>query len=207
MANTNTHTATLDAALPQTRVFVRHCDPYGTGEGLGSHARGTLYPLLRVALSFGWTVVWAPPPGLGLANHRAEYVQELQHLGTWLGLDEYDEYMVAVKDNDNSDDGKERIPFHEISIDLEHDARLGRILGYASILIQSIEQFCREHGTETFYYDTATKLQQEAPQRQDLGDCTPTNILVTLHGRFQYQVRCRLVTQQLYHAYLLLRTT
>lgn len=158
MATTNEITETLIARTVQ----VRNVDPNGTGEGLGSHARGTIYPLLRVALHFGWTIRWtAPPPALGAANHRTEYVDELQDLGSWLGL-------ATEKGNDEEWVG--------ISIDLEKDVRLGRILGYAGILISSIEDFCQEHGVDAFY---------NSPQCKS----TRTRFLVTLYGRFQYQVR------------------
>ena len=61
-------------------VYVRHRDPNGTGERHGSHARGALYPLLRMALHFGWHILWdAPLPAFGVANHRTEYADELQH--------------------------------------------------------------------------------------------------------------------------------
>ena len=163
MQMTKTSNKTTETISAPTVVHVRHVDPNATGEGLGSHARGTIYPLLRVALHFGWTVRWsAPPAGLGAANHRAEYVDELRDLGSWLGL--------ATHIGDDDDD-----EWVGISIDLEHDVRLGRILGYAGILISSIEDFCKEHGTDAFY---------ESTQRNS----ATTRFLVTLHGRFQYQV-------------------
>lgn len=165
---TSTNITTTDG-IQQTRkrtVHVRHCDPNGTGEGLGSHARGTLYPLMRVALYFGWHVIWTLPPGLGAANHRSEYAHELKDLASWLGLttttqEELDKWVG-------------------ISIDLDADARLGRILGYAGILISSIEDFCQEHGWNAFFND--------AQSQKDVSSEPTTTFLVTLHGRFQYQV-------------------
>ena len=141
-------------------VFVRHCDPNGTGEGLGSHARGTLYPLLRIALHFDWKVLWeANPPGLASANHRSEYVHELQNLGQWLGF--CADADCLIKKNAVG-----------ISIDLDNDVRLGRILGYPGILISSIESFCEENGEEALFGSSSSEQ---------------GTFLVTLNGRFEYQ--------------------
>lgn len=58
-----------------------------TGEGLGSYARGSVYPLLRVSLAFGWEILWHPPTALGKNNQsRPFYEEECQNLGEWLLL-------------------------------------------------------------------------------------------------------------------------
>ena len=75
-------------SVSETTIYVRHCDPNSTGEGLGSHCRATLYPLLRVALHFGWTVVWEHErqPCWSNNEYRPQYNEECQELGDWLGF-------------------------------------------------------------------------------------------------------------------------
>ena len=154
----------------QQFVYVCHHDPNSTGEGLGSHARGTLYPLLRIALHFGWKVHWdKTPTGLSEGNHRTEYANELRHLGDWLGFE-------AV------DFSTDNVVVRHVPIDLEQDTRLGRILGHAGIVIQSIEEYCNERGGWDAFFEKTM-----GNEENDQNVKAKTAFLVTLHGRFEYK--------------------
>ena len=59
-----------------TQFYVRHVDPNLTGEGLGSYARGSVYPLLRVSLAFGWEISWHPPTALGKNNQSRPFYED-----------------------------------------------------------------------------------------------------------------------------------
>ena len=147
--------------MTRKNVYIRHRDPNLTGEGLGSHARGTLYPLLRIAQRFHWTVVWEPQSPCWQSNQsRPEYKDECAELGPWLGFD---------KQYDDLDENSLIV----VPIDLDNDQRLGRILGYAGILINSIDEYRQQHGDDAFYCCPSSDDKQ--------------NILISLHGRFQYQ--------------------
>ena len=103
MASDTTTTTTHDRhGKKRRRIFVRHCDPYETGEGLGSYARGSLYPLIRVASSFDdWEILWHDSPGFGRQNQsRPFYEDDCRHLAEWLFLksdDEENSRLVEVK--------------------------------------------------------------------------------------------------------------
>ncbi|KAL3893544.1 MAG: hypothetical protein SGARI_008112, partial [Bacillariaceae sp.] len=161
------------------KVYVCHCDPNLTGEGLGSHARGSLYPLLRVSLAFGWEILWHPAPGaFGKDNQtRPFYEDECKHLGEWLLLDgEVDADGSGEKYEAVSNESPEMLPsirtklltFEDfdtnrltvVNIDLNEDSRLGRILGYAGILISSIQTIIQEQGSDAFYNQHSAQGEQ-----------------------------------------------
>lgn len=60
-----------------------------------------------------------------------------------------------------------------VNVDLETDPRLGRILGFTTILISSIQEYLDEEGAERFYC-------------QDHKLVKSKKILVSVNGRFQY---------------------
>jgi hypothetical protein len=156
-------------------VYVRHVDPNLTGEGLGSHARGSLYPLLRISLAFSWEILWEQHSGaFGKDNQtRPFYETECRHLGEWLLLsDGGEDKLITIDDLD-----RKRLTV--VNIDLDNDVRLGRILGYAGILISSIQQFIEDNGIEQFYNQRSTGNQHIA--------ASPPIIVISLNGRFQYQ--------------------
>jgi hypothetical protein len=160
-------------------TYVRHVDENRTGEGLGSHARGSLYPLLRVALALQWQILWHhASEAFGKDNQtRPFYGDELQGLGEWMfGQDDYGDgdgvgKLVTFESLDRS-----RLTV--VNIDLNDDVRLGRILGYAGILISSIQNFIEEHGSDAFY---GVNVARNTDQRKDL------LVVISLNGRFQYQ--------------------
>ena len=180
------------------QVFVRHYDPYDTGEGLGSYARGSLYPLIRVASAFDdWEILWHDSPGFGRQNQsRPFYEEDCRHLAEWLFLDGDDSSRRLVDMKVDAGDASAmaktaaKVPtFQELDknrlvvvpIDLENDNRLGRILGYAGILISSIKDYCDEHGERSFF-----NLAGDGDDDDDDVD-DDTIVLVSLNGRFQYK--------------------
>ena len=154
----------MTPAPPSTTYYIRHCDPNSTGEGLGSHARRTLYPLLQVALHFGWTVIWEydQQPCWKNNEYREYYSQECMELGPWLGFD--------TKLSDLDRDRTINVPLH---IDGD-DARFGNLRGAPELINFCLEEFIRQHGMDHFV------------GRQDRNRDYPF-VLVTLYGRFHHQ--------------------
>lgn len=169
-------TSTTSTTTNRT-IYVRHHDPNMTGEGLGSHARGTLYPLLRIAQRFDWEIVWESQSPCWQSNQtRPEYRDECADLGPWLG------FVQQYKDLDQNS-------LTVVPIDLENDQRLGRILGYAGILINSIDEYRQQYGDDVFYCLPSSNRHDDKKNENLQGRHLKQNynILISLHGRFQYQ--------------------
>jgi hypothetical protein len=194
MAEKNPPLSAPSTSQSNLKVYVRHCDPNLTGEGLGSHARGSLYPLLRVSLSFGWEILWHHSSGaFGKDNQtRPFYEEECKYLGEWLLLD-HDDVQGHLKDEvDESYDSAPSLKLAKlltfddldqnrltvVNIDLDNDPRMGRILGYADIAISSIQSFMEECGTDAFYHQVPSSSTSKEEQHL---------VLVSLNGRFQLQ--------------------
>lgn len=144
-------------------IYVRHLDPHNTGEGLGSHMRRTLYPLLQISLKFGWEVIWDfdSNPCWKDNEYRSSYSHECLELGSWLGFD--------TKYSDLDRDRTIMIPLH---ID-GNDARFGNLRGEPEIINFVLEEYISKYGLDSFV------------GRNDSNRCSP--VLITLFGRFEYQ--------------------
>lgn len=166
MAKDNTETR--PASNIKTTYFVRHCDPNSTGEGLGSHARGTVYPLVRVQEAMEeWKILWQHSEQACWSAQgnttRPEYEEECKDLGDWLG------FTDRFEDID-------RNTLQVVNIDLDVDPRLGRILGSVKILIDSIQDYIHEYGEDKFYC-----------RMPSFSSYNIQTVLISLNGRFQYR--------------------
>ena len=144
-------------------IYVRHLDPHNTGEGLGSHMRRTLYPLLQISLKFGWEVIWDfdSNPCWKDNEYRSSYSHECLELGSWLGFD--------TKYSDLDRDRTIMTPLH---ID-GNDARFGNLRGEPEIINFVLEEYISKYGLDSFV------------GRNDSNRCDP--VLITLFGRFEYK--------------------
>jgi hypothetical protein len=136
-------------------------------------------------LALGWDILWEHHSGaFGRDNQtRPSYEDECRHLGEWLLLNDIQDgaSLTTFADLD-------RNRLTVVNIDLDDDVRLGRILGYAGILISAIRQYVDDHGIDGFYNQQPSTGQTTLlSDRQRPFTSSPPIILISLHGRFQYQ--------------------
>lgn len=108
-----------------TRGYACHFDPASTNEGLGSHARGTLFPLLHICLTTGLSpILKRLPPNLARDYSNLD-------LASFWGIPE-----------DVDDD------CHEVEVNTWTDPVLGSACGDAILLGERIQKMLQQCNTE-----------------------------------------------------------
>lgn len=108
--------------------YLVHWDTNPTSEGLGSHCRGSLYPLLHIAIHLGLQPIWRTENASWQTNLSRDY--STLDMGGLFGLDQYFDEKECYA-----------LEFHTWS-----DKQIGTCCGQAPELVESIRNYVEGHG-------------------------------------------------------------